>query len=249
MQALAGISFVLLVVCAGWVGVRLLLIWRRRGGRAEVLLGTMILCLMGIGYPLAVAAQAEAQLGLAVCKTLQVIANGMLDVGFGLAYVFTWRVFRPSARWARWLTFTGVLALAFHWAVVAWMLRDVTAMANAIKATRVVAQIAVAAGCIGYAWSAAEALHYHGLLRRRLSLGLADPVTCNRVLLWAVLGVLTTLGLLANTIFLLTHVEVTSDPVALFVNSSIGIGQAAVLYLAFIPPARYAAWINARATG
>jgi len=248
VQALAGISFAALVICAWWVGVRLLVLWQRRGGQAEALLGAMILCLMGLGYPLAVVAQAEAQLGLALCKGVQLVSNALIDMSFAFAFLFTWRVFRPDAEWARWLVGSGIAALVFHWGAVALIVRDLSAMRHAVEATRVFAQIPLMAGCLAYAWAAAEALHYHGLLRRRLEIGLVDPVTCNRILLFAILGIFTSVGALANMVFLLAHVDVTSAPLALFVNSVIGIGQAAVLTLAFVPPDAYARWVVKRAS-
>jgi hypothetical protein len=35
-----------------------------------------------------------------------------------------------------------------------------------------------------YVWMAVEALHYHGRMRRRMALGLADATVTDRFLLW-----------------------------------------------------------------
>jgi hypothetical protein len=42
-----------------------------------------------------------------------------------------------------------------------------------------------------FAWTAAQSLAYHAMLRGRVALGIADPVVANRVLLWAIAGIAT----------------------------------------------------------
>lgn len=246
MQVVAGISFFLLISCAWLVGLRLLLMARRTGGVPETCLGWMLLVLMGIGYPLAVGAQAEAQLGLAIAKLLQVVSNALIDVGFALIFVFTWKVFRTGRAWAGALVLVAMAALLFHWIVVLRIVAGLETMSGAVNATRYWAQIPLTVGGFGSAWSAFESLRYHGLLRRRLSLGLADPVVCNRFLLWSGMGIAMMVGGLANTYFLLAQIDVLTSPIAQSVTAITGLVQTCFLYLTFMPPAFYTRWLILR---
>lgn len=244
MQALAGISFLAVLVCAWLVAIRLLWLARRTRALPEAALGAMLLCLMGIGYPLAVVAQAESTLGLTACKWLQGVSNGLIDVGLGLPLVFTWSVFRRRSRTAWILCLVGAAALATHWVAAIYILAGLDHMAAAVERLSGWAQIPLSVGAIGFTWSAVESLRYRGLLARRASLGLGDPVVANRLALWGVMGLVTALGALANCAFLLLRIDVIADPLALAVTSCTGIVQATLLWLAFLPPRRYLGWVS-----
>jgi hypothetical protein len=239
VQAVAGISFVLLVSCAWIVGIRLLLLARRTRALPETCLGAMFLSLMGLGYPLAVAAQAEAALGLSVAKTIQILSNGLIDFGFGLLFVFTLQVFRKGSRWALALCLAGLATLTAHFVIVAGIVVGLESMSDAIDTTRGWAQLSLGAGCAASLWTGIEALRYRAQLQRQLALGLTDPAVVNRFLLWGGMGLATAIGGLANVYFLLARIDVVSDPRALLVTSLVGIAQAALLLLGFFPPAAY----------
>jgi len=244
MQALSGIAFLLLVSCAWTVGVRMLLLARRTRALPEASLGLMLLCLMGIGYPLAIGAQAEAFLGLAGARFCQGLSNAFIDIGFAMLFVFTSRVFRAESRWAGALCVVACGTLVVHWGAAQSAIAELDSMAGAVEATRRVALLSLGTGIVGTVWTAFEAIHYHGLIRRRVAIGLADPVVCNRFLLWGAMGATMTFGALANVYFLETRIDVVSDPRALAVTSVVGIAQAALLYLGFSPPARYLRWVT-----
>jgi len=246
VQAIARISFVLLVLCAWLAGSRLLLLARQSRALPEICLGGMILSLMGLGYPLAVAAQAEAALGLSTAKVVQLLSNGFIDIGFGLLFVFTWQVFRKGSSWARGLCVAGLVVLFAHFVIVAGIVAKLERMSDAIDATRQWAQLSLSAGCAASLWTGLEALRYHVMLRRRLALGLADPTVTNRFLLWGSIGMVTAFGGFANMHFLIGHIDVVNDPRALLVTSSVGIVQAALLWLGFVPPLAYKRWLRTR---
>jgi hypothetical protein len=90
----------------------------------------------------------------------------------------------------------------------------------------------------GYAWASFESLRYHQLLRRRLRLGIGDPLVAERLLLWGVgtlaLVAIALLHLLAQ---LAGHYEL--PPSLLGASSLLILLTAACEWLAFFPPARY----------
>ncbi len=109
--------------------------------------------------------------------------NGLGHAGLSLAcvalYRFTRRVFRPTSTAARWAEGCGILAsLATFVAVV---------VGDGLLAER--SPSVIAANFVrlcSYAWSFAEALRYWTLMRRRVGLGLADPLVANRFGLWSI---------------------------------------------------------------
>jgi hypothetical protein len=244
MQIVAAVSFTLLVVCAWGVGVRLLLLARRTHGLPETCLGWTMVCLMGIGYPVAVAAQAESVLGVVPAKLAQNLSNAFINIAFALTYVFTWRVFRPKSTAALTFTLLAFATLVTHWLVIVRIVYGLESMADSIDATRHWALLSLVPGGIGYAWTAIESFRYRGLLKRRMALGLADPVIANRFLLWGFMGLATAASALVNVGFLLTHVDVVSSPIAQSMTSMTGVVQSALLYLTFLPPERYTRWLQ-----
>lgn len=179
LLALALASTVCFVGVGGFVGIKLLMLARRTRQLPELTVGIGFVLVAFLGYPLGLAA-----LGLEgpVARVAFCVGTVAASVGSMSIYVFTWRVFRPEEPWARALAGAGMLGLA----AVA-----VGSVVEGMHAERVTdpylvhRQILVG---VSYAWTAAESLRYWGLLRRRLVLGLADPLVANRFLLWALSG-------------------------------------------------------------
>lgn len=244
MQAVAGVSFALLVVSAWVIGVRLLLLARRTQGLPETCLGWIMVCLMGIGYPLAVVAQAESVLGVVPSKVAQNLSNAFINVAFALTYVFTWRVFRPRSAASMVFVLLACATLITHWLVIVRIVYGLESMAFAMDATRYWALLSLVTGCVGFTWSGVESIRYRLLLQRRIALGLGDPVIANRFLLWGCMGVVTGTSALVNVYFLLANVDVVTSPLAQSITSLTGVVQSALLYLTFLPPASYTRWLH-----
>lgn len=100
----------------------------------------------------------------------------------------------------------------------------------------------------GSVWLVTEAVRYHLLMRRRVVLGLADPVVCNRFLLWATGGVFGVAMMLTAVPPVIapgsTHPLMAFDIVAF---SAAGIGFCIAYSLVFFPPGAYLRWVGARA--
>ena len=242
--------FVLLAAPA----VRLLLLATKTRQPPE-LFGGLYFLGTSIGVPLRV-------LGHAVAPTNPFLAADCNRVGhvfFAAAVcaltIFTWRVFRPKARWAR--AFAPLL-IASIVATTAYTLATGAASAeNSIailltNATRLAPLV----------WAFLESSRYWRAMRLRGVLGLADPVVTNRFLLWALwTGALAALPALTLSLRLIARtaewigvhsgVDFSQEPgvvlavrLVFFVTAPIG---ALALSLSFFPPERYLARVRARA--
>jgi hypothetical protein len=104
----------------------------------------------------------------------------------------------------------------------------------------------MAVAIASFGWSAVESLAYHARLRRRLALGLVEPVVVNRLLLWGISTTASTLSCVVLTWFTLTSPLSVLDPTALVVSGACGALGAVVMILTFLPPAGYLRFIEAR---
>jgi hypothetical protein len=83
--------------------------------------------------------------------------------------------------------------------------------------------------------------------RRRLALGLADPVVSNRFLMWGLFG-LSTMLLSSFLLFLqIATAEGSRSLTGQIATTVFGLISSGTVMLAFTPPERYAARIRARA--
>jgi hypothetical protein len=242
MQALAAAGVGLLIGASVLVAIRLLVLHRRTGGAPELWLGAMLLLSVGLGYPTRIAADQGPR---EWAGELLVISHLAIGAGFCFLFVFTRRVFRPEAGWAGALAAGGVIALlgkAVHGCVQVWRHGWVD------TADAPLGEILATTGplLVGYAWTACEAFRYHAAMRRRVKLGLADATVANRFLLWGLMASSATTGVALNTAAFVFQVDLM-NPVLLLASTSTGLGQAALLVLAFAPPRAYLSWVRSRA--
>jgi hypothetical protein len=243
MQSLAAVAIGILVVASILVAVRLLALHRRTGAAPELLLGSMLLLSVGVGYPLMIAAD---RTGGDRSVVFQGVATLAINIGFCFLFEFTRRVFRPQAVWAR--AFAGAAAITMLATVLhrwAWLHAHGALHASEEPFREMLLQTGPVA--VAYVWTAWEALRYHALMRRRSKLGLADPVMCNRFLVWGLMASSATAGVLLSLVAGALRVNVFSTPWILVASSCTGLGQSVGLVLAFVPPRSYTAWVRARA--
>lgn len=242
MEAFAAVSIGLLVVISLAVALRLLRLRRQTGGTPELLLGVMLLLTVGVGYPALIAAgRTEGETARALFGLSNVCTNG----GFALLFVFTWRVFRARERWAALLAGAGVAVLMLN---LVLRVHDAIVQSELRLGGEAVGQSILqgAPVCAAYLWTAWESLSYYAQMRRRLRLGLADPVVVNRFLLWGGMALAVFIGVVLNGVALARHVDILSSPLVLFASSCTGLTQAILLFLAFLPPRAYLEWVRSR---
>jgi hypothetical protein len=153
---------------------------------------------------------------------------------------FTWRVFRAEAAWAKW---------AF-WADGALLLLGLTVSAlegdweGTYPLTFTGFWFEWLAGMGPFIWLAVESLRAYSRSRRKMRVGLGDPIVSNRFLL---IGLYGTLAASTYPIYLWMYIEYElhggwSDPLSVFLGI-VEVISLAALWISFAAPAFYRRWI------
>jgi hypothetical protein len=237
-QSISGTIYLLTITA---VGIRLLMLARRNRGLPELLLGVSLLVGGTFGATL------EAS-GLALRPTIEPGVVGMLLfsgkvcglIALVCQGVFIWKVFRSDAAWA-----PALVGLCFSLSAAAM----VGFWAYGTFSTGLIHMtwfwLELIGRTTGSVWLVCEAVRYYRLMRRRMHLGLADPVVTNRFLLWGVAGIFGLLMMMTAVPPVIapttTHWLMAWD-IALF--SAFGIGFCIAYSLVFFPPAFYLRWIG-----
>jgi hypothetical protein len=224
---------------------------RRRRDLAPFLLGLHLLLAMGFGYLLCSAGMATAFLSPQGSPRL---VAGLLGSGYaatilglGAALVFQWRVFRPSERWPLALAAGFVAAMGVGWLGYA--------ASGALATGRYQGGwvwLLYAGMLATNLWVGIEPLVYHAKLRKRVPLGLAEPLVADRFLLWG-------LGSLARAAMILlgpiselvldrlgADARLSYSSLALVMASLLGLATSVAYWLTFNPTAAYARWVERR---
>jgi hypothetical protein len=241
LAALGGGAFVLASLV---VGVRLLLLALRTGELPEFAIGLALLVMGGLGYPAAAVARAPE---IAVLPRVVLAALGMscMVLGTGGIAVFNWKVFRPGSSFAA--RFVAALGAGLV-GCFAWQAADPGFLAAAQNRGAGLRGLEVLAG-VSLAWAAIESVSYAGKLRKRLALGLADPLLADRMRLWTVAIVAAQTLNAASLVALAFGVDLTTWRYGGALIGPIGLVAALSMWLAFLPPARYRRYVAGRARG
>lgn len=224
------------------VALRLLLLASRTRQLPEFLIGVSFLTggILGRG-PIAAALSVESlpetlRVGLLMGGRFMLAVCG-LSIG-----LMAWRVFQRDQAWARVLLLVLVALLAVHSALDVFVTRP---------GTPLYASMGFWIGTVGktgaFAWGSWEAIRYYGMLRRRIPLGLADPVVANRIALWGLASGLIAFLFLVNPLAQLATGLDQESPALSMMQSAIGLAVALCIALAFFPPRAYLQRIESRA--
>jgi hypothetical protein len=190
-----------------------------------------------IGYPLAVA---SSRIRPTELWGIHLLSQTCFTVGYACLMLFTLRVFRPNAAWAKALAGATVLAMVVCSVVYGLELNSESPR----RPNEMLGLTLFSSGAIGvaYFWTMIESLTYYRQLRLRMKLGLAQASVANRVLLWGMMSlaagsavVLSTAGVLAGSFM---------TPTMITMMSLLGLVHAGCLFFAFHPPAWYRAWLE-----
>jgi hypothetical protein len=163
------------------LGIHLLRIARRSGAVPDRLLSAFFL-LSALGVPPRIAAIDLATAGAGTNLLgfwLTTAANLSIGTGIVCLAAFAWQVFRPTKAWARNVVIGCGLAIAAATA----------AGTTSLGAAGGSAPQAIAFNFIGalvLVWAFVECVVYYQRMRRRRTVGLADPLVTNRFFLWSV---------------------------------------------------------------
>lgn len=166
--------------------------------------------------------------------------------------LFTWLVFRAAAPWARRLALglAAVIVLDHAWAY--WIVPLVgPERFFSVEPGSLFYWLAALPKAVCFVWACVESAVYWRTARRRVRLGLADPLVTNRFLLWAVWsGAATGIMVLRLLSPLLFDAEdpTARVPLPLVLGQLVtGLTCAGAFWLTFSPPGFYRRFVAARA--
>ena len=237
MQLFLLVSFVFVCLGSGILGIRLLRAGLRTRTAPELAYGAALL-LMAIGAVVRVVVygilgggpEYHAQMiGAAVTRLVTLLA---LVCGIHV-------IFRPAVAWSKVVVGAfGLLGLAGLAVVVGYP--------GGIAEAGAIYQLGdLVAGLVAL-WGAAESFAYWGKLRKRLALGLTDPLTAAQFKMWGV-----SFTFAAAAAFIVTgasialNAPITGFPPALVAVQVCLVGTTGLTWLAFYPPQRFQAWLQA----
>lgn len=217
------------------VGAKLLRLAKRTGGFPERALGLFFLLGGGVGYPLS----ALAALFPDWHAPLSLGSSLFTGVSMAMLFLFTARVFRAGDRGGRVGVAIG-LALVLTY-VLGHSIANFSASGpdEVMRAQMIWGGVSLVMSGAAYGWTSFESLRHYLRSRRRLAIGLGDPVASNRMLLWGLMG-LTTIAVVVVDAVLLYSAPVFAREVAIpLVTCGGGLVVGVILILAFFPPRAY----------
>lgn len=238
--SLVGLSTYCLVSLV--VGIRLLSLARRTRELPELLIGLAFLIGGAIGYPIVVASTQLIEESPELARTLYYLGMPLLSLCSALLYRFWQQVYHPSKRRAAFVFWTAVALLSVGLAAQ-WATTEVGSIAAESFWYRL--QLCVQGGA--YAINMWANGRFYRALRRRIPLGLADPIVANRVFLWTIASSVVVL----QYVYTLGVVYATRPGEHALANpgiiSGMGLVAGVLILLAFFPPGVYHRWVSAQA--
>ncbi len=237
LVGLSAYCFVSLVV-----GIRLLLLARRTRELPELLIGLAFLTGGAIGYTILVASTQLLEKAPDLARTLYYLGMPLLSLCAALLYRFWQQVYHPRERPAAFVFWTAV-ALLIGGLAAQWATTEVGSIAGESYWYRL--QLYVQGGA--YAINMWASGRLQQALRRRIPLGLADPIVVNRVFLWALASFVVVLqyAYSIGVVYAMAPGEhAIGNP---GIIGGLGLVAGVLILLAFFPPRAYHSWISTRA--
>jgi hypothetical protein len=237
---LGGGAFVLVSLV---VGLRMLLLAARTRGLPELVLGLCLFLMGGLGYPLTAVARQAARLDLDVRTAFMIVAHLCIIAGAAALGVFNWRVFRPESDVARGACAALAAALVgcFVWQGITpgFAAGAVGKEGAAIVAINLLTAVAML-------WSGVEAAIFLARLLRRQRLGLGDPLVTDRMRLWCFSMTAASAIAVGSTVLHFLGLDPAASIAGALLIGPLGLASSVATWLAFLPPARYRAYLTAR---
>jgi len=216
------------------VGTRLLLLARRTRQLPETALGLALALAGTLGWALLfLSSQGEGALGL---PATWLRGAGILSTALGSAglWVFTWRVFRPDATWARALCAAGIAA------ALVGVAGEGLAGGFARDQRGLWFWLGFAGRSLPFGWASVESFGYYRRMQRQAVLGLGDVGVQRRLLLWGVgsgaAAAIFAVG--AATILWTSAASPLARPLPSILASVLGLVAAVSFWQAFFPGPR-----------
>jgi hypothetical protein len=249
--ALLGISQLVYIAVVVTLGVRLLLLAIRSRQLPELLLSIHFLLCCGLGYLLMViglsAVHEPGLLPAAVVTGLLAVGTFGSCVGVFGGICFNYLVFRQNEPWAR-----GLVALAAVTLTTGFVGYGASGGFEHGRFEGAWFWLYYGTYAVGAAWVMVEPLRYYGAMRKRLHLGLAEPLVANRFLLWGIGSVgrffMVVGGAIPSVFFAADSIKFAPGVVGftLLAVGLVGLGVAISYWLTFFPTPGYVRFIERR---
>jgi hypothetical protein len=221
------------------VGLRLLRLACRTGEWPERLIGGAFLAGSMFGYPTLVAADRLRAVAPDPALILFFAGWTGLVVAAVCLLAFWQRVYHPD-----WLAARRTFLVGSAFLVVSLFGLVLTHSAGAQASASPWYLPGLVAQGTAYALNGWASARYWQMLRRRLSLGLVDPIVVNRILLWSTAAWAITLQYLYSTMVAVMTGESSVTGFGVALVSSLGLIAAGTILLAFFPPRFYLLWLE-----
>lgn len=244
METFSLIAVAIYCTVSIYMAIRLLALARRTREWPELLIGTAYVLGGMIGYPASVAARVLAEAGRPAAADVAHYSGQIGMAGAAFFLLLAWRRMfssKSTASVAFVVGWTGFMVVALGWT----LLNSEAGTRDFMVKPGYWALLISQAGC--YATLGWATFRHSRMLRRRSALGLADPLTVNRMMLWA----------LSNTSIACSYVYTLSLGIMLrnglpnfyspLVISICGLLAAAFIGLAFFPPQAWVQRVRANA--
>jgi hypothetical protein len=242
-----GVAIGVMVLANSVVGLSLLRTAARTRRAPELLIG---LGLTGMG-PVSQALTAFAGTGRLPAGEVDHVLHALAAVGsmVGMAciYAFVLVVFRPGVAWARALTATAIVTLVVASAGSVLSLHTAPPETPSKEVLQGWGVAILGVFTLAFGWAGFESGSYWLSARKRMRLGLIDAGVANRFLLWAVASASAFLLGVCFTVLQLDGQQITGSLVPSLLTMVVSIVTGAAMYLAFLPPRAYLAWVERRA--
>lgn len=247
MQIVLGLSLLLFVATSTIVGVRMLLLAGRSGGRPELLMGAGMVLIGAVGYPGGVVSGfGQANVGH-VHFWIWAVSSAATQLGIALIYAFTAQVFRSGVAWAKGLTVAGCAFMLAGFALTIQALLTSSPGLSSALAARTGTLVGLVGYSGGFLWTAIEGFSHHRMARRRLALGLAEPLVAGRFFLWGLFGMMACLIIAVSGIEQFMRGHSANSPASMISMGAFGVTASVAMYLAFFAPRWYVARVERRA--
>jgi hypothetical protein len=245
MLLLLAVALVTLFVVWVVTGVRLMLLARRTHALPEFLLGASLLLVAAFGFPLTELSRVVP----AFHTPLIAVGSLCTSLGTALLFAFTALVFRRGERLAWVAVGTGSVLLAVQGVGNAVSQALATTPEDELAATLVWGAGSLVLTGAAWGWASFESLREHARLRKRLPLGLADPVVANRMLLFGGMGTIAVACVVVDACLLYLGGESARLIFLPLTTACAGLAVSVCMVLAFWPPAAYLERVRGRLEG
>jgi hypothetical protein len=241
------IAIGVMVLANGISGVSLLRTAARTRRAPEFLIG-LGLFTMGPVSQLATAFAGTGRLPVGeINALLHALASVASATGLSCIFVFVWSVFRPGVAWARALGIVSILTVigANAGSIVS------LALAQPETPSREVLHswgfVILGMFTLAFGWASVESGRYYGASRKQLRLGLCEPALTNRFLLWTIACASAFLLGVCLTKIQADGGQITGSLGPSLLTMCVSVVTGGSMYLAFLPPRAYLAWVQRRA--